>query len=980
MKVDIRLLGHVQARIGGRAVELGAAQQRCVLVALVVEPGRPVSADQLVHRVWGDRVPATARGTLRTYLTRLRKVFGGTDVAIVRRAGGYVFEVDAEAVDLHRFRDLVSRARFEGEHADALFDRALALWNGEPFSGLDTPWINEVRDTVTGEHWAAQLDHADARLRQGRHAELVTDLVAWSHDHPLDERLAGQLILALYRCGRQAEALEHYRRVREQLAEELGVDPGPELRRLHQRILEVDVALSEPATAAALRQLPGAVPHFAGRAAELGVLTAWSETAARHPDTVSIMCVSGIPGVGKTCLAVAWARRHSDRFPDGQLYVNLRGFDQDGTPMPPAQAVRGFLEAFQVPPQKIPADPDAQAALYRSLVEGKRMLVVLDNARDTEHVRALLPRSPSCLVLVTSRHQLTGLVVREQARQITLDTLSPAEALDLLTAFLGADRIAAEREAASELAVRCGHLPLALSIAGARAQAVPGLPLASLVAEMASQRLGALSTDGPDTDLRSVFSWSYHALPASAARLFRQLAAHPGPDIAVATAAALADVTDAEARVALAELAQANLVQQHKPGRYQLHDLLRAYADEVARATDSDADRHAAAIRCQDYYLDTTQAAMSLVDPRAAQLPVEMDREAALEWLDSEYRNLLASAAHGTPEHAWRIPVVLQYYFDIRGRVDDWLETHHAALAFADGDDKASATIHKNLAVAYWLTTHFDEALQHNELALALFHRSGDLAGEGEMLNLRGLIEERRGRYHDAIKYLREALELRFATGERRGPAVTLQNLGNVLDMVGRYDEAIEHYQRALPIFRELGERRGVAIVLANTGMVQRRAGRYEEALESYRAATTFTEATDHWVAGNTMNGMGTVLNRLGRNEEALTHLLEALRLMRQVGDRACESAILNNLGVAHRALGSPDQALVHHRESLALAADAQHRHEEATAHDGIAQVIVATEPESARDHWARALAIYEELGAPETDEVRQSLAGLSGL
>jgi tetratricopeptide (TPR) repeat protein len=537
-----------------------------------------------------------------------------------------------------------------------------------------------------------------------------------------------------------------------------------------------------------------------------------------------------------------------------------------------------------------------------------------------------------------------------------------------------------------------------LSIAGARAGALRDLPLATLVSELSAQRrvLSALSTtDDPDTDLRSVFSWSYRALSPLAAWLFRRLADHPGLDVAVPTTAALADVTGEQARAGLAELTRANLVQQHEPGRYQLHDLLRAYADEVARVNDSAAERRAATGRCLDNYLITARVAMSRVDPRAdavafegnqpAHLAALADRAAAVEWLDGEHANLIAAAAHaeanGWHQHAWQLPVALQYFFDISGRVDDWLDTHHRALASTRhlGDERAEALVLKNLAIAYWLTTRFDEALDHNSRALDLYRRSANRAGEAEMLNHRGLIDERVGRYDEAIEHLREALELRLANGERRGVAVTLQNLGNVLDLVGRYEEAIDHYLRALSIFRELGERRAQAIVLANTGMVQCRVARYEEALESFRAAMTFTEAGDHWVVGNTTNGLGVVLNLLGRRTEAVEHHLEALRLIRQVGDRAAESDILNNLGVALRAAGQLEQALDHHRQALELAGGVQHRYEEARAHDGIAHAIVTAEPEAARDHWARALAIYDDLKAPEAGEVRRSIAG-SGL
>ncbi|MBP2335751.1 DNA-binding SARP family transcriptional activator/Flp pilus assembly protein TadD [Saccharothrix coeruleofusca] len=989
MAVDIRLLGHVRARVGGREVDLGAAQQRCVLVALAVDAREPVSADQLVHRVWGDRVPLRAKETLRTYLTRLRKALGD-EVGIVRRAGGYVLEVDPAAVDLHRFRGLVERARAAGGQADELYGQALELWRGEPFSGLDTRWVNEVRAALEREHWAALLDHTDALLRRGRHAELVPDLVARAAAHPLDERVAGQLVLALYRSGRQAEALEHYRRVRDELAEQLGVDPGPELQDMHRRILGADRALAvrEPSPATAKpHQLPSAVRHFVGRAGELEALTAWAEDAARHDDAVSIACVTGIPGVGKTSLAVSWARRNRDRFPDGQLYADLRGFDPAGAPLSPEEAIRGFLDAFGVPAHAVPAEPGARAALYRSLLEGKRMLLVLDNARDTDQVRALLPHDAGCPVLVTSRRQLSGLVAREHAHHIRLDALDAAEARDLLATFVGWGRVAAEAEAVEQITRRCAHLPLALCIAGARASAEPGLPLATLVADLNAERrlLSALSTsDSADTDLRSVFSWSYRACPSpGSARLFRRLADHPGPDIAIATAAALAGVGEDEARAALTELAEANLVQHHRPGRYQQHDLLRAYADEVARAADDEVERRAATTRCLDHYLAKAASAMALVDPRGSGASEFPDRAAAVAWLDAEYHNLLASAAHaaahGWHEHAWRLPCALQYFFDIRGRVDDWLRTHGAALEAARelADERAEAEVRKGLTIVCWLTSRLDEALEHSGRALTLYRRSGDRSGEAELLNLRGLIEERVGRYHDALRHFGQALALRQGTGQHRGEAVALQNLGNVLDVLGRLEEALDHYQRALVRFRESGERRAEAIVLINVGIVRKRLGRLDDAVAAFQEALVLTEEGDHWVTGNALTGLGTALGALGRREEAVEHHREALRLIRAVGDRAAESAVLNNLGVVHLAEGDAARALSLHREALALAVRARHRHEEARAHDGIASAVADRDPATARHHWTRAIAVYDEIGAPVEERIRRALASL---
>ena len=991
MAVEFRLLGTVEARLDGRRVDAGPPLQRSVLVALLVEADAPVSADQLVERVWGDRVPHRAKETLRSYLSRLRRTLSPGGVDIVRRSGGYVLLADAATVDLRRFRELVAQARAAGdpEAASSLFARALGLWHGEAFAGLDTPWLAGVRTALDAERVAAELDHTDLLLRRGRHGDLLATLSTLAAERPLDERLAGQLMVALYRSGRQADALDHFRQLQRRLADELGVDPGPPLRELYQRILAADPALAadRPRPAPRLRQLPGSIPNFVGRAAELDQLTARLDATTRS--TVVITSISGIPGIGKTSLAVHWARHHVDRFPDGQLYVNLRGFDPSATPMAPAEAIRGFLDAFEVPGQNVPTDLAAQVALYRSLVEDKQLVIVLDNARDTDQVRPLLPGSPSCLVLVTSRHQLTGLVVRDHAQRITLDTLSGEEARELLAGFLGADRVAAEADAVEEIIRRCAYLPLALSIAAARAGADPDLPLSALVAELRQERetLTALSTrDSQDTDLRTVFSWSYRALSPPAARLFRLLGLHPGPEIGVLAAACLADLPEQQARELLAELTQLNLLRQHKPGRYQFHDLLRTYADELA------GEDRAATKRCLDYYLHATGLAMAEVDPRGGtavsdiadpprHTPAFANRDQAVDWLDTEYPNLLAAITyavnHGWYAHGWRLPHLLQYYFDIRSRLHDWLATHQAALTAARhlGDEHAQAEVLKHLGIGYWLTARSDDALDHSRQALELYRRAGDSAGEGDVLNILGLIYERTGHYEEALEHYQQALPLRLATGNRRGEGATLQNLGNLYDNLGRHAEAVSHYHRALTIFRELADERAQAIVLGNLGIVLESMGQYDEAVECLQQSCTLADKTnDQRVAGNFLTSLGAVYAKLGRPAEAIEHHRRALELIRDVGERATESAILNNLGTVHLATGQDEQAAGYHQQALALARDGAYRQEEANAHNGIGNALRGSDPEGAREHWRQALAIYEQLGVPRADEVRRHL------
>jgi DNA-binding SARP family transcriptional activator len=472
MAAQFRLLGDIEARIDDRLVDIGHARQRCVLTVLLVEANRTVTIDHLIDRVWADHPPQRARGAVYNYLSRLRQALAAcTDISISRQPGGYVLTVDPLAVDVYRFHDLIRQARAadDNEIAAALFDEALRLWRGEAFATVDTPWLNGIREALEKERLAAELDRNELGL--GRHTSLLAGLSTAATARPLDERLVGQLMLALYRSGRQADALAHYERIRRCLADELGADPSPPLQQLHQQILRSDQPLAvsadtmagsirKPSALPVPRQLPTPVRHFTGRQAELKTLNGLLDEAVAPGATVVISAIHGTAGIGKTALAMHWAHTMADRFPDGQLYVNLRGFDPGDTVMAPAQAMRGFLDALAVPPDRIPADLDAQAALYRTLLAGARMLVVLDNARDSAQVRPLLPGARGCLALVTSRNQLSGLIAAEGAHPLTLDLLTPTEGRQLLARRLGHDRLAAEPRAVEEIVARCARLPL----------------------------------------------------------------------------------------------------------------------------------------------------------------------------------------------------------------------------------------------------------------------------------------------------------------------------------------------------------------------------------------------------------------------------------------------------------------------------------------------------------------------------------------
>ncbi len=669
------------------------------------------------------------------------------------------------------------------------------------------------------------------------------------------------------------------------------------------------------------RQLPGNGVHFVGRDGALAELDRVLDTGA-GPATVVITAISGMAGIGKTALAVHAAHRLAARFPDGQLYVNLRGFGPSGQPLAPGAAIRGFLDALEIPAARIPADPDAQAGLYRSLLAGQRMLVVADNARDAGQVRPLLPGAAGCAVLVTSRNQLTSLITADGAHLIDLDVFTAAEALDLLAARLGSDRVAAEPQAATDIISRCGRLPLALAVVAARAAARPGYPLSSLSAELcaACGPLDALSGAGDlAADLRAVFSWSYRALSPAAARLFRLLGLHPGPDCSAPAAASLVSLPLTQTRLLLAELAAAHLTGEPAPGRYACHDLLRAYAAELAQVHDPDPERHAAVRRVLDHYLHTAHAAAGLLtpDPPVGHVappslcpgttPERLaGYAAAWAWFEAEYQVLLAgirqAAATGLDTHAWQLPWAFRGYLERRGRWPDWAATQLTALDAATKltDREAQARAHSDIGGAYARLGDPDRADGHLRQALALFRELGQ-ASEGYVHMQYGTMFDCQGRPGDALRHARKALALYRAAGHRRGQADALSGTGWLHAVLGDYRQARVGCAEAIALYRELGNRRGEAYTLDSLGYASEHLGEFRHAAACYE---------------------------------------QALALLRDQDDRYFEALVLGHLGDTRSAAG---------------------------------------DPAAASDAWRHALGILDNLGHPGTEQLRAKLAASGG-
>jgi DNA-binding SARP family transcriptional activator/tetratricopeptide (TPR) repeat protein len=859
--VEFRLLGGVEAHRSGQAVGVGHARQQCVLAVLLVQANTAVSIDELIERVWADRPPHRSRETLHSYLTRLRRILAGSEADIVRRGNSYQLRVAESAIDLHRFHQLTREARISPDNeAVVLLDTALGLWRGEPFAGLDTPWLHGVRATLITQRHAAELDHTDIELRLGHHANLLAGLSAQAERSPLDERLAGQLMLALYRSGRQADALAHYRHARAQLDAELGVDPSTALRDLHHQILTNDPRLDRnPVRTTAPpphspvpvpRQLPPPPRSFTGRTAELDRLT----TRLDGPNpTVRISVIAGTGGIGKTWLALHWAHRNLDRFPDGQLFVNLRGFDPSGKPISLQDAVRGFLEALGVDAAAIPVALDAQVGLYRSLVADRRMLILIDNAANTSQVAPLLPGSPGCTVLVTSRDRLTSLIAAHDAYPVPLDVLPEADARDLLGTRLGAHRLAGEPEAVTDLLASCAGLPLALSIVAGRAQEHPEFPLTTLATELhdATHRLG--SADGHTNSVRTILSWSYTTLTPQHATTFDLLGLAPGPDISTTAATNLTHQHPTTTHTALRALERASLIHQHTPNRYRMHDLIRLYAQEQA-AELSRETQEAALLRLVDFYLHTAYAADKLLDPHRVDVEPEPPApgctplaissiEDAMAWFDAEHDCLIAvqqlAAQQDWPRRAWQLAWSLNTFRRLRGHVRSNLTAWRTAIAASRriGEDDYSSLTHRLLGQAYNRAGRHTEAVQHLQRALMLAQRAGDEFDQALTHHALGLAWERQGEDETALAHATVALRLFTLLDRPALRARALNSVGWFATRTGRYEQARDACTRGLDLLRRNGDRVGEADALDSLGYLAHRTGRYAEAIDYFQQA-----------------------------------------------------------------------------------------------------------------------------------------------
>jgi DNA-binding SARP family transcriptional activator/tetratricopeptide (TPR) repeat protein len=934
------VLGPLRVWRGDTPVDLGPVQQRVVLAVLALQAGRPVGRQQMIDAVWGQTTPRNAVNLVQRHVSGLRRILeperpGHAPSGLLTwTEAGYLLTVPKGALDLDVFDSELSRARTArtaghlGEAAEALHS-ALALWRGPVCDGLSSPFLDAHADRLAESRISVLEERIELDLAIGVHADLIAELRDLIAEHPLRERLHGLLMTALYRVGRQADALAAFRDARRRLREELAIEPATPLQRLHQQILSGDPELITATAADSAAdpsrltgpqrplpaQLPHPIPDFTGRQAELDRLDAIaSGNGGGAGPSIVITAISGTAGVGKTALAVHWAHRISARFPDGQLYVNLRGFDPTGSAMKPAEAIRGFLDAFGVTPLQLPASLEAQGALYRSLLAGRRVLVMLDNAADEDQVRPLLPGSPGCMVIVTSRNELSGLIVTEGARPVVVDLMSVPEAWELLSRRIGENRVSAEPEAVDGIIALCARLPLALMLVAARAATHSGFSLSALASELREAGSSLDVFDGEDqaTNVRAVFSWSYQRLSVPGRRLFRLLGLHFGPDISVAAVASLAGLPRGQIRPALTELARAHLVDERIPGRFALHDLLRSYAAEAAEAHDSEEDRLGARHRVLDHYLHTACHADELLGRHQdrpftlvnAQPEVTTEALAnhkqALAWFESEHAVLLAALrqATGFDVHIWQLAWTLASYFEYQGHWRDWRDSQSMALNASRrlSDKLAQALAHRSLGCAFVQLSSYDNARVHLQDALQLFGELGDDTGQADARISLAWMMEQQGQYREAVPHAQAALAIAQAVGHRPRQARALNAVGWFHAQLGDHEQALVYCHQALDLAREIGDA-------------------YDEA--------------------NTYDSLGYAYRHLGRQSEATACYQHAASLYGDLGDLYNEADTLVSLGEAYRGFG---------------------------------------DFESARISWQRALAIFDQLGHPLADTVRAKI------
>ncbi|PXX71183.1 DNA-binding SARP family transcriptional activator [Nocardia tenerifensis] len=1036
------VLGSFTAWWDDREIELGPAKQQAVLAALLLEMNRPVSMNAIIDGVWGEHPPSDARNGVQTYVSRLRRVLAPrrrvAEPALVRADTGYVLHGDPSLSDHVAFDRLIAtaeRCRRDRDLAAAAAntDAALALWRGEPFSGLAGPIIEAERRRLQERYLAALEHRAGIKLARGQHAEAVAELAPLVSSYPLQERFRTLLMLGLYHCGRQAEALMVFQDAQRRLAEEIGIEPGRELRELHRRILrdeieppleaartptgrhqsaygaarfvDLDKKPRVPAAAPTVadagprtealpsrNQLPGDIADFTGRDAELARLLADIPPEAAR-STVLIEAIDGMAGVGKTTLAIHAAHQLSSRFPDAQLYLDLHGHAVEGAPIEPMVALERLLRAVGVPSESIPPDLDARAALWRTEIAALSALLVLDNVADAEQIRPLLPGTPSCLVLITSRRRLVEL---EVSKTLTLDSLSHQDATTLFTSIVTDERVRAEPDAMDETVRLCGHLPLAIRIAAGRLRARPVWPVERLAERLRdpNNRLDHLAAGS--RSVSAALAASFQDLPPEQQRAFRLLGLHPGRDFDIYATAALTDLSIDAAEQILEDLVDVHLLEQVVSERYRFHNLVRDYA--VTLIDPSDLDCAAALTRLFDYYRYAAWAVGSkilpdrvgrIVDlPRpSTPLPALAGHQDCVAWLHSERLNLLAIAREATKgrwsEYAGLFSEILWWpYVTGLHCTDDAITLHFDAVEVArnSGEQAEECRLLVNLGYTLWRMRHCRQALVVLNDAVGLAHGMGDFTSAAKAMHHSGLVYFRLARYRDALMAYHQALSLARACGDKFMEGYALQGLGQVQERMGYYDGAFDYLRQAVGVAEETGDPYLRACALMRISDADMRVGRYDDALAHLEdARKSLTPVPANTLFHNYFSiRIGNVYCMLKQYDAALDSLRTALARAQRNNDLIVECCSHLGIGDVHRRKGDYREALAHYERALHIAYASGSPYEELLAFDAIATVNYCSAHFSvARKRWKAALKIAAGLGLPETQRIANHVASI---
>ncbi len=1032
--MEFRALGPIELWSDGQKQDLGPARARSILAMLLLAPRTIVSAETLIDRLWDTRPPPKARESLSVYIARLRASLRqavGDCVQLVARARGYVLEVDPEVVDVHQFRRLRRQADSlaasgDYDHAAVLLREADGLWRGQALAGISGDWIARMRDSLEEERRAAILERVGCELELGRHADLVGELRHLLAQYPLDETLVAHQMTALYWSGRPADALSLYRETRSRLIDEQGTEPGPMLSELHQRILGHDPELAvrpsgqRPGRAAPPDTLPPETAELVGRHEELELLT------REYGSIPGIAIIEGMPGVGKTALAVRAARLVSGQYPDGTLYLNLHSGDPGSLSLEPAEALRRLLQMMSVPATQIPDTIGDRVALWRAQLSRRRAIVILDDAARPDQIRPLLPASGRCLILITTRRRLADF---GGVRTLTLDVLAIDDAITLFRQIAGEDR-ARDADQVAEAVRLCGRLPLAIQLTASRVAQNRRLSLAGLIEELSQSptRLGGTGAACPE--VMSAFDLSYHALEPDHQRFFRRLGASPCASVSLQAAAALDGCTLAEAEKALVTLLDYHLLTRAPDGQFRFHDLIRGYAAVRAARDDPEAEQRQAAGRLLDYYLHTADQADRVLHPLRRRKPVPVTQlpaaspavgtqEDAASWLDSEWRNIL-QAAHYAGRHEWKqkcadLTHVLADFMEIKAYWDEAIAAHTLALQacrdLADPARTAQASL--ALSAVHQQTGRHEAARQLAEEAAAIYRSLADPRGEAEAVDQLGLAHQRTARSREALAYFQEARLLYRHAADQRGVASALSHSGIACWHLGRYSEATAHLRNALSLYRDVGDRRGEAKTLNNLGRIHLYSGYHRDALDAYqRSLQIFREIGGAQNEAILYHNIGSVHHYKGSFEEGLAACRRALAIYRSIGDLPDEADVLNDIGAIYQSAACYDEALVHHEKArliaeeignlsqqlialrniadihrcsgqygeafdryhaaLRLAREIGDPYEEGKILEGIAESTLITQPPAAaRIVFRQALDIFEQLGVPEAESAR---------